>query len=65
MQEFCPGSDVLYEQIVGCLCMVCALPCEDVCAGSGEMPTPQCENCLNQAISGPCEDALNACLEDF
>lgn len=60
---FCPGSEELYNELVGCICVEeCAKVCEPVC--NGEDFPPECEECLYDPVAG-CGKDVDACLNDI
>jgi hypothetical protein len=62
-QPLCPGSDRLFAQLLGCVCMVCAMECFNSCNGQAD-DGPQCETCQQGAVSGTCSGPFADCSND-
>jgi hypothetical protein len=62
-QPLCPGSDQLFAQLLGCVCMVCAMECFNSCNGQGD-DGPQCATCQQGAVSGTCSGPFADCSND-
>ena len=61
--RLCPGSDMLYAALIGCICTTCAFPCQEACEGGGEI-SQECQSCVQMVVSGPCSDEFQACAND-